>query len=209
MLPQPILVVPKEETNSNDFIWTTNIPIERVKEIDKNYSTQKGYEWLFTVHGSRNQYKSCEVKAKIIAGIPELPSIDFSALSEEDCKKIGWIDVKKLADKESDKHFLFCKGEYLQGFIEGFKTGQYLSDKKFSEEELLDWIEKHKYTWGIYNGNTAISYEGLKNFIQFLFQPKVFDVEVEMEDFYDEDNNMKVIQLPKITNNSIKITKVL
>lgn len=36
---------------------------------------------------------------KIVAGIPDLPSIDFSSLSEEDCKKIGWVDVEKLALK--------------------------------------------------------------------------------------------------------------
>lgn len=220
LLAEPILVVSKEEADLNDFIWTTNIPFEKVKEIDKNYSTQKGHEWLFTVHGSRNQYKSCEVKGKIIAGIPELPSIDFSALSEEDCKKIGWVDVEKLANESFPVSIfddLFEEGGRI-GFKEGFKACQSLNEKKFSEEDMLKLA--------IYMcSNEAIlkeEFEGkgleeiAKEYIQSVSQPKEVDVEVEMElvltNEIDAAADFELFlntEQPKITNNSIKVIKVL
>lgn len=60
---------------------------------------------------------------KIIAGIKDLPSIDFSLLSEEDCKKIGWVDVEKLCP---------CIGnDFRFEWISGFKIAQFLNDKLF------------------------------------------------------------------------------
>ena len=39
----------------------TPFGIETIKEIDRNYSTQHGYEWLITVEENKNQYKPCEL----------------------------------------------------------------------------------------------------------------------------------------------------
>lgn len=81
MLPQPILVSDEEIKDGDSLYYaTTNV-------ILKNYVSETPRR--------KDDYK-------IIAGIPELPSIDFSALSEEDCKKIGWVDIEKLADKYSN-----------------------------------------------------------------------------------------------------------
>jgi hypothetical protein len=47
----------------------------------------------------------------------------------------------------------------------------------------------------------------MSNYIQSLSQ-KSWDIEVEMEDLYDEDNNMELISVPKFTNNKLKILKI-
>ena len=39
-------------------------------------------------------------------------------------------------------------------------------------------------------------------------QPKLYEVEVELEDLYDDDNNMEVITQPKITKEGVKILKL-
>ena len=167
----------------------------------------------------------------IIAGIPELPSIDFSALSDEDCKKIGWVDVRKIAQKyreEKREQIIIGKDKVQgitaclhaeQGYFDGFKTAQSLNDKKYSEEDM------RKALWELgdvlFNNNQhGIKEDEPKKYfdtiIQSLSQPKVFNIEVEM-DFGVKDSgvygsssssNISPIK-PKITNNSIKITKIL
>lgn len=39
----------------------TPFGIQTIKEIDKNYGTQHGYEWLILVEENGNQYKPCEL----------------------------------------------------------------------------------------------------------------------------------------------------
>lgn len=39
----------------------TPFGIQTIKEIDRNYSDQRGYEWLILVEESGNQYKPCEL----------------------------------------------------------------------------------------------------------------------------------------------------
>jgi hypothetical protein len=39
----------------------TPFGIETIKEINKNYGIQYGYEWLITVEENENQYKPCEL----------------------------------------------------------------------------------------------------------------------------------------------------
>lgn len=61
-----LYITSDDKIKESDYIHTTNIPIEKVKEIIKDYSTQKGYESLYICENG-NQYKPCEVYGKIIA----------------------------------------------------------------------------------------------------------------------------------------------
>lgn len=36
----------------------------------------------------------------------------------------------------------------------------------FTKAELKEWAEKHKYVWGLYNGNTALPYESFMRWIE-------------------------------------------
>ena len=167
---------------------------------------------------------------KIIAGIPELPSIDFSALSDEDCKRIGWVDVEKLAHKAAQQRFRLTHipldniheygGEiltFIETWMMGFKTAQSLNDKKFTEKQMIDAVlQGMQKGMAIMNDIPETDNDWINNYVKRLAQPKVFDIEVEMEEktnWIETNNGMTSTPvnylIPKITNNSIKITKIL
>ncbi len=185
MLPNPIVVSDEKVTGVTAYNSES-------KQIEVFCSHPKYDEWGL----------------KIIAGIQQLPSIDFSALSEEDCKKIGWVDVEKLArsyakihptkDIDEEERYFNSNCKYYDAFKEGFKAAQSLNEKKFSEEDLIK----------AYLSNSPTDEKGVKSFIQSLSQPKVFDVEVEMKLLPQAYGHGEYSQ-PKITNNSIKILKIL
>lgn len=211
MLPQPILVSDEEIKNGINAFYchpSHNFPdggmITKIENI--KYSDYKPYEvkhiegW-----GVKEGYK------KIIAGIPELPSINFSALSEEDCKKIGWVDVEKLAEDFGGNGKFLTDKKY--GFREGFKAAQSLNEKKFSEEDVL-WVMNLAYANGVNNKGMGRDF-----MMGRLSQPKVFDVEVEMEELFLEEDSLNYTHekndisgskwFPKITNNSIRVIKII
>lgn len=101
----------------------------------------------------------------------------------------------------------------VQELLQPFKTAQ-SHEKKFSEEDLRKAIEMARDC--DFSGAHGIDYDYTEEqIIQSLSQPKVFDVEVEWEDWghLDMEERMierrKLIPTPKIRNNSIKIVKVL
>lgn len=150
----------------------------------------------------------------IIAGLPNLPSINWNGLEEE----FGWIDVWKLAENRfSWMEYGNYQDHYIEGYIEGFKKAKELNEKKFSLEDM-----REAYNQGMKNQTIALegkTYD--RNFevlTQSLQQPKVFDIEIETEyqDFtgrwYPVPSvaQMRNCSLrPKITNNQIKIIKKL
>lgn len=194
------IIVSDEKINDNDFMYRAKDGI--VKAVSDFF-------WDFK-----------EPYQKIIAGIPGLPSVDFSALSEEDCKKIGWIDLDKLTTRFTAERD--SRGE-RDGFMfkEGLKTMQALNDKKFSEK--LD-EEISNFTHDLRESASTVNKQlfegvifGLKHLKESLSQPKVFDIEVEMSGCNCQQRGYGVADgcaernrcSPKIDNNSIKITKVL
>lgn len=167
--------------------------------------------------------------SKIIAGISKLPSINFHNLSEEDWKRIGLIDVKKLAEKETIKSKAsawiynqlsespsedneFCAQTAEDFWVDGFKAAQQLNEKKFSLEDMANlWqyiVDGAKQL--MLSGTTEVS--SFENYIQLLQQPKIFDIEVEMEEAEEYDivyGHKDKFPRPLITNSQIKITKIL
>ncbi len=153
----------------------------------------------------------CDSK-KIIAGLKNQPTIDYNGLEE----KFGIIDIEKLA-KETTKKYINEREKqtaYLE-FIEGFKKAQSLNDKKFSLEDVIGAM-RHIFNQEVFYGKTIeetlkMRDKSMFDYIKFLQQPKVFDIEVEMEclNHIPNDSHTCVNKQPKITNNSIKITKVL
>jgi hypothetical protein len=178
---------------------------------------------------------------KIVAGIPEMPTIDFSDLSEADCKKVGWVDVEKLARNFMAQYPLtermfstMLSGNYtntqnsegyslfIKCLTEFHKASQSLNEKKYSE--VFDWLEKNDY---LSDKRSVME----KEFIQYISQPKVFNVEVEIEEkttedierelgIYGHDEGLNEAEYkdfaaqsplikPKITNGAIRIIRVL
>lgn len=177
------------------------------EEIKEGFYKYCPFDDINKIHKQEGQYFD-KHEYKIIAGIPELPSIDFSALSEEDCKKIGWVDWKRYFDLDDKKY-----GAIAHSYFLGFRKAQSINKKKFNIEEIFSILDLH-------TDAAPISY--LKSeLVKKLSQPKVFDVEVEMKSVYDGKEKIGVtpsgeaiymskhIDIPKITKNSIKITKIL
>lgn len=156
---------------------------------------------------------------KIIAGIEGLPKLDLSAI------EIGWVDVEKLAYKRLPIMPTFDKGEIINsdtnffirlGWVEGFKASQSLNEKKYSEEDMrksfdagIHFNEESSEKFVVSDGNKW----RWEDFIQSISKPKEYNVEVEMEDIGNKDKvyncSSKSEWIPKITNNTIKITKIL
>lgn len=159
-LPDSTIVVSDEDINENDTILTIDL---RVIEVSYLLS------------------KDVENGQKIIAGLPNLPAIKYN-LSDEDAKKIWYVDVeyiaKELAVNETCNDL---KRNLIVKFFDlGFQKAMELNDKKFSEEDMRKALD--------YGANRAttlnkITEHDKNNFIEFISQPKIFDCEIEMTDY--------------------------
>ena len=142
---------------------------------------------------------------KIIAGFFGLPKLDLSLIADE----IGWVDVYKLA-KESKcfENSSLDETSYLHGFTKGFKAAQSLNEKKFA----LAYVE-NAFNSGRGYGNPD-DIKDFNSFLQSISKPKEYNVKVEMEwggkEYVDEQDAYGYdIKRPKITNNTIKVTKII
>lgn len=147
---------------------------------------------------------------KIIAGLPDLPKLDLSLIADG----IGWVDVEKLANDhiysmQNRKLSPLILGAKKLSFIDGFKTHQSLNEKKYSEKDIRD---------AFIAGQDNIDCDGdcidevdtaFAEHIDSLSKLKEHQVEVEMEQYtinYHKDLWSNRI---KITNNTIKVLKIL
>ena len=136
---------------------------------------------------------------------PNLPKIDFSALSEEEQKEIGWFDVNKLVKKEAP----LSGNIYLSGYKDGFQKAQeLLYDKRFTLEDIMSAYEEGERKIEQMNQN-SISYKTFDELIESISQ-KSWKVELEM-DVFNVTGNLTALSTirPKITNNKVKVLKLL
>ncbi len=104
-------------------------------------------------------------------------SPDFSLLSEEDAKRIGWFDWKRYFDLDNTKYGATAHSYYL-----GFKKhAELTSDRMFTEEDV-----RKCYQWAVDNVDAdgcLIDDEEVdfKDFIQSLSQPKSWQVTISEE----------------------------
>lgn len=129
-------------------------------------------------------------KDKLIASShnTDLPSIDFSQLSEEDCKNIGWVDVEKLANEYFIKHNLLnkyddnytTKQKTLRDFIEGFKAAQDINEKKYSEDDLRKAIRMARFNEDV--GDSTQYCNSDDEIIQSLSQPKMWEIDAHLSE---------------------------
>lgn len=208
MLPQPILVS-NEEIKENDWYYSS----QGVLQSTKSYFEDK--------RGLRTYYLTHELWSflcqKIIAGIPKLPAIDFSALSEKECKVIGWIDLEKLArDAVSASNSVDVK-LVREVWKNGFETAQSLNEKKFTLSDLKSAFSHYAFTSTSQQPYSDKELdEAFDKFVSALSRPKVFDVEIETEWYKDLPPGGGFggaapidLERPQITNNSIKVLRLL
>jgi len=128
--------------------------------------------------------------------IAQQDQINFSALSEEEQKEIGWFDIKKEAISYLDSNNALIYGITRQRLHEktytaGFQKAQeLLSDRRFTLEDI-----KKAIRYGFDVGFCSNSSNKVKNDLQseesFISQPKSWKVEGILE------------------NDKFKITKIL
>lgn len=218
MLDNPILVSDETATDGDLVVYSSYTPL---KLRNNNLYSLSG-DWICLP----NQNSEFQPYKKIIAGLPDLPRLDLSLIAEE----IGWVDVLKLTEsfinnrpnRTSLEHDLLLG----IGFIEGFRVAQSLNEKKYSEEDMIEFAHFCRdYFTHLLTINEKFNL-WLSN-----RKPKEYLVEVEMEvnqcdgcisGHHIIDGIHKapypsgsmvckkhLYDRPKITNNSIKVTKVI
>ena len=152
---------------------------------------------------------------KILAGIESLPTITYSDKVKQILRdKYGWVDVEEFCKQQVYKIYQkYIPKDFLEDYVTlfelGFKAHQSITNKIFSLEDMVK-IYKEGYTDCLHNrGEYKTDY-----LINKLQQPIQLDIEVEIEEVGGdnlENSNKKQIYYnrPKITNNSILITKIL
>lgn len=223
MSPQPILVI-DEHAIDNDVVMYVKSCF-RLKNGNLYDLNSNVWRCMPNPDARKQPFQ------KVIAGVSVLPSIDWSALSEEDCMKIAWFDANAYCDKVL-KNGLFIdniKQNYSLAQLSqiysliyfAFETGKTLNEKKFSLEDMKTAITAAWMFGQRQENNLSDSIDLIiQSFSQT--QPKVFDVEIEMEkvylindkwvnyfesSFFPHLVEQEKLQ-PKITNNSIKILKL-
>lgn len=213
MLPDQPILVSDEKIKVDDWYIDDTLQIRKAIATDKDW-----------VNSGKAAYIICK---KIIAGIPGLPSIDYNGLGEQ----LGIVDIemqemlfvldgqKIYTAHATDNNSATALGGFFRGCKHGFKTAQSLNEKKFSMEDIRNVLNRCEVWWKKEQDTKSWSSVCIEIF-KSLSQPKVFDVEVEMEEILIQDYaNTPTSPLPpmqklkcnypKITENSIKITKVL
>ena len=219
-LPQGFIITSGDDFHNdnlvpNDFAYHRGTK-EVLQVISKNNETGS---WLCNDGTNRDCYKLFKV-------IAQQDQIDFSALSEEEQKEIGWFDVASFASvavicngglitTENEQEVAFSY--YYQGFQ---KAQELLSDRRFTLEDVkkalkLAWLEGHDNRLGI---NRATREEWENTTIQSLSQQS-WKVELEMEWVTDNDDDhdeggtlpgsLEYYQQPKVTDGKIKILKLI
>ena len=186
------------------------------------------------VNSSLMTHEWCKSKQpKVIA---QQDQIDFSSLTEEEQKEIGWFDIEKFSKEASKKKVKLIYGERINNgdideyvktgglvivtcgeplYKEGFQKAQeLLSDRVFTLEDVVKIVHMWDNHIIIYEEDKG-SFSAIEKFIQSRFQPKSWKIEVEMrqECPYDFTSRCTMdrcdcVKTPKFTNGKLKILKI-
>jgi hypothetical protein len=154
--------------------------------------------------------------------IAQQDHIYFSALSEEEQKRIGWFDVISLGEDATNLRILEHKTtsqvarQYYDGYLDGFQKAQELLSERFTLEDVQIAI-----TQAFLSGMERIEeITDVQNHIIQSLSQKSWKIELEMENYcgspYTTEKCPKCIDTcdrayfrPKLTNGKITITKIL
>ena len=174
-LQEGFIATSDEEIKTGDIKWH-HVTGLRKALVDGNYT---------------NQFKV----------IAQQDQIDFSFLSKEEQKEIGWFDIEKLTYKHCRK---VKSNVGYNDYIEGFqKAQQLLFDRRFTLDDVLKIADKYHNIMCLYGNVKGIEY------LQSLSQPKSWNIELEMEYDLESIDSSKKVMRPKLTNGKIKILKLL
>lgn len=210
-LPEGFIITSDETLRGSDLIiWTgetvEHFPKQGIPQI-RHGCIVESVNYSGTLH---------EKWKKVIA---QQDQIEFSFLTEEEQKKIGWFDVTPLVNKHFEKYWdkengtkmtkdeitaemmtslLVEQASYVAGFQ---KAQELLSDRMFTSEEV-------KTAMHLFHDR---EFKTMNDVIQFLSQSKSWKVEIEMEEYVQEETGteLKWVGLrPKFIDGKVKIIKI-
>lgn len=214
-IPEGFVITSDETPKGSDLImWTGNT----VEHFPKQGTPQINYGCIVeSVNYSGTIHKDWR---KVIV---QQNQIDFSSLSEEEQKKIEWFSLIPTKYCIPNKHYISedDKKCYDVGYVDGFlKALELLSDRVFTLEHIRKAIKYGSdFAFSCTHSSDYMTKEELKNaeqseeqFIQSLSQSKSWKIEIEMEQYVQEETGteLKWVGLrPKFIDGKIKITKIL
>jgi DNA-dependent RNA polymerase auxiliary subunit epsilon len=194
------------------FIVTSN---EKIKKDDIKWHHVTGIRQALVDGNYTNQFKV----------IAQQDQIDFSGLSEEEQKEIGWFDLYVEAQNYAISTKSPNREAHRAGYVKGFQKAQeLLSDRRFTLEDIEATKDYGNHQREMDAGK--IPYVTFEEFIQSL-SPNSWKVELETETIKGEYIGRKQISVtpsgeptyinegyeeilqPKLTNGKITITKIL
>jgi hypothetical protein len=198
---EQFLIVSDEEIKIGDFVW------------DGRYNPQEPDYPFYNVEETDDIPAKNFTDKKIIA---QQNQIDFSSLSEEEQKKIGWFDKVSLS-MESTKHQTFANGQHEEIVAQIYyrksfqKAQELLSDRMFTIEDMIDFArmcrenDSHK----VLKDEELLQTTDLFEQWNKMDQPKSWEIEIEMDFVHTDHVEGGFEYFPKLTNGKIKILKLL
>lgn len=193
---------------------------EKITEESYVYGGEQGIFISRFIEQHPERFTNCKkvVAAKGMPRITRVPEIDVSLLTPNDLDIIKWVDVDSYSTQFAnlikgiapidDAAWLNAKEHYAFGF----GKSQHLNQKKFSIEDIEKAVRYGRdYRDSLlFEEDFAVNF---KLFVQSISKPKVFGVELEMEEITENVVNFKGYPskkhfTPKITNNKVKIINV-
>ncbi len=192
-LPEGFIITSDEEIQEEDYLLSAS---NRIGKLTKNIG-----EDIFLYNVGDCEPKGHHSTSKKV--IAQQEQIDFSFLSEEEQKEIGWFDIgalktiSLLRDKNydlKDNYNVSAASGYISGFENGFKKAQeLLSDRMFTLEDILNKLELYQnYCQENYYKSNIIPdpREWYNINYQSLSQPKSWNIEC-----VEENGKVKILKL--------------
>jgi hypothetical protein len=176
------------------YLLTSN---EEIKEGDYYYEPTSEQPFSIAWKDFESKYYQSKIIARFGIPLTHVSVIDFSSLSKQECKTIGYIDIKKLAKESYPYKPTLTWENQTDGFKQGFLTAQRLMG--FSVTDLsyyLEFVENNFYysdAW--YNRDTdepAPRTEILQAFINSRNKVTEWNVEIEHSIINDD---VKIIEI--------------
>ena len=144
--------------------------------INDQNDEYKEYDW------NNLNYSDFDGNSSVIVsgfGLPQLPKLDLSKLTTDECISIGWIDNEWIEETSNLLNDEIIKKVSRLCLTSGHSKTRVMNKDKF----LLDFEDMRKIILmsRIRNYNTTPRYS-FDEIISSCCKPKMFDVEVEFED---------------------------
>jgi len=171
-------------------LWQRSLSFDR-KE-DDNVFRSKFPSYLLIAHSNHKH-------------LSKKPQIDFSSLTEEEWKKIGWFNSEEIYPRGSVGSNAYNFNGLRQ---EGFKKAQeLLSNRVFTLEDVELFAAE---LIGRYRLGEINDVDDVQKIIASHSQSKSWKVELEINDWFKNNYDGTIIQTsPKYNNGKVKIIRIL